>query len=99
MKRFIPKLAAESRLQSDGYSVYDGLDKVTNVGCFAHARRKFMAAKKLQGKGKTGKADIMLAKIQKLYALEAKIKHMPVQARYLARQNKQNHYLMRYILG
>ena len=75
-------------LQSDGYSVYDGLDKVTNVGCFAHARRKFMDAKKLQGKGKTGKADIMLAKIQKLYALEAKIKHMPVQARYLARQEQ-----------
>lgn len=47
-----------------------------------------MDAKKLQGKGKTGKADIMLAKIQKLYALEAKIKHMPVQVRYLARQEQ-----------
>ncbi len=37
-------------LQSDGYRVYDGLSHVTNVGCFAHARRKFMEAKKLQEK-------------------------------------------------
>ncbi|EWS69302.1 hypothetical protein Y702_09610 [Vibrio vulnificus BAA87] len=29
-------------LQTDGYGVYDGLHRVTNVGCFAHARRKFM---------------------------------------------------------
>lgn len=35
-----------------------------NVGCFAHARRKFMDAKKLQGKDKSGKADVALAKIQ-----------------------------------
>lgn len=42
-------------LQSDGYGAYDGLTKVTNVGCFAHAHRKFMDAKKLQGKGKLGK--------------------------------------------
>ena len=37
-------------LQSDGYGAYDGLTKVTNVGCFAHARRKFMEAKKPSGK-------------------------------------------------
>ncbi len=59
-------------LQSDGYGAYDGLTKVTNVGCFAHARRKLMDAKKLQGKGKSGKADVALAKIQKLYALETR---------------------------
>jgi hypothetical protein len=49
-------------LQSDGYYAYDGLENIMNVGCFAHARRKFMDAKKLQGKGKSGKADIALAK-------------------------------------
>ncbi|MEZ8290436.1 IS66 family transposase [Vibrio sp. 10N.237.312.B06] len=43
-------------LQTDGYAAYDGLHQVTNVGCLAHARRKFMDAKKLQGKGKSGKA-------------------------------------------
>ena len=73
-------------LQSDGYGVYDGLTKVTNVGCFAHARRKFMEAKKLQGKGKSGKADIALAKIQKLYALEARLKQESVEERWAERQ-------------
>ena len=73
-------------LQSDGYSVYDGLTKVTNVGCFAHARRKFIEAKKLQGKGKTGKADIALAKIQKLYALESRLKASSATTRYEERQ-------------
>ncbi len=38
-------------LQTNGYGVYDGLHRVTNVGGFAHARRKFMDAKKRQGKG------------------------------------------------
>lgn len=73
-------------LQSDGYGVYDGLPKVTNVGCLAHARRKFMEAKKLQGKGKTGKADVALAKIQKLYALESRLKSAPAEQRCAERQ-------------
>lgn len=61
-------------LQTDGYGAYDGLHHVTNVGCLAHARRKFMDAKKLQGKGKSGKADKALAKIQKLYGIESRLK-------------------------
>ncbi|NAW68425.1 IS66 family transposase, partial [Vibrio sp. V27_P1S3P104] len=59
-----------------------------NVGCFAHARRKFMEAKKLQGKGKTGKADVALAKIQKLYALESRLKLASVEERWSERQSR-----------
>lgn len=77
-------------LQSDGYGAYDGLTQVTNVGCFAHARRKFMDAKKLQGKGKSGKADVALAKIQKLYALESRLKLASAEARWSERQSKAN---------
>lgn len=76
-------------LQSDGYGVYDGLTNVTNVtnvGCLAHARRKFIDAKKLQGKGKTGKADVVLAKIQKLYALESRLKLTAADERQRERQ-------------
>ncbi|MEZ9292415.1 IS66 family transposase [Vibrio lentus] len=47
-------------LQTDGYGAYDGFHQVTNVGCLAYARRKFMDAKKLQGK--SGKVDKALAK-------------------------------------
>ena len=73
-------------LQTDGYKVYDGLDKVEHLGCLAHARRKFMEAKKLQGKGKTGKADTALAKIQKLYALETRLKEKSALERMAERQ-------------
>ncbi len=75
-------------LQSDGYGAYDGLTRVSNVGCFAHARRKFMEAKKLQGKGKSGKVDVALAKIQKLYALESRLKYASVEERWSERQSK-----------
>ncbi|MEZ8441945.1 IS66 family transposase [Vibrio splendidus] len=73
-------------LQTDGYAAYDGLHHVTNVGCLAHARRKFMDAKKLQGKGKSGKADKALAKIQKLYGIESRLKGAPAEERKAERQ-------------
>ncbi len=73
-------------LQTDGYGAYDGLHQVTNVGCFAHARRKFMDAKKLQGKGKSGKADKALAQIQKLYGIESRLKGASVEKRRAERQ-------------
>ena len=56
-------------LQSDRYGTYDGLTQVINVGCLAHTCRKLIDSNKLQGKSKSGEADVMLAKIQKLYAL------------------------------
>ncbi|MCE0559430.1 IS66 family transposase, partial [Motilimonas sp. E26] len=73
-------------LQTDGYGAYDGLHQVTNIGCLAHARRKFMDAKKLQGKGKTGKADKALAKIQKLYGIESRLKGESAEKRKAERQ-------------
>ncbi|MEF1340097.1 IS66 family transposase, partial [Vibrio rotiferianus] len=59
---------------------------VIHLGCLAHARRKFMDAKKVQGKGKTGKADVALAKIQKLYALETRLKGRSALERMTERQ-------------
>ncbi len=73
-------------LQTDGYGAYDGLHQVTNVGCLAHARRKFMDAKKLQGKGKSGKADKALAKIQKLYGIESRLKGESAEKRKAERK-------------
>jgi transposase len=60
-------------LQVDGYAGYEKTD-ATLVGCFAHARRKFIEAQKIQVKGKTGKADWAIGHIQKLYRLEKEIK-------------------------
>lgn len=60
----------------------------SQTGSFAHARRKFMDAKKLQGKGKSGNADMVLAKIQKLYALESRLKLASGEARWSEKQSK-----------
>lgn len=52
----------------------------------AHLRRKFMEAIQGQPKGKTGKAQMALNKIAKLYNLERRIKLMTHEERYQQRQ-------------
>ena len=61
-------------VQTDGYSGYDFLDRdedIRHIGCWAHARRKFMDVVKAQGKNSKsrigGKA---VSYIRKLYKIE-----------------------------
>jgi len=78
-------------LMVDGYEGYRGVctqNSLTRLGCWAHARRKFIEAQRAQPQGKTGRADQALAFIQKLYALERKIKDDPPDKRYYARQQQ-----------
>jgi transposase len=72
-------------LHVDGYQAY-ARTEATLIGCWAHVRRKFIDAKKLQGKNKTGKADVVLSLIQKLYAVESRVKDKSVDEKYIARQ-------------
>jgi len=72
-------------LQVDGYVGYEKT-AATLVGCWAHARRKFMEAKTAQPKGKSGKADMALSLIQKLYRLETSLKDKSTQEKYEQRQ-------------
>ena len=72
-------------LQVDGYAGYEQTS-ATLAGCWAHARRKFIEAQQAQGKGKTGKADWALNHIQKLYALESKLKHQSFEVKQQQRQ-------------
>jgi len=72
-------------LQVDGYAGYEKT-AATLVGCWAHARRKFKEAKTAQPKGKSGKADMALSIIQKLYRLEASLKDKSVKEKYERRQ-------------
>ncbi|MEL0630891.1 IS66 family transposase, partial [Psychromonas aquatilis] len=95
-------------LHVDGYQAYGKTD-ATLVGCWAHARRKFIDAKKLQGKNKVGKADVVLSLIQKLYGVESRIKDKSIDEKYTARQadslpilNKLNTWLeqnQRHLVG
>jgi len=66
-------------VQSDGYSGYEALKENPGVrlqGCLAHARRKFMHVLKVAGRSAPkpggGTADLVVAMIAQLYAIEKK---------------------------
>ena len=80
-------------LQADGYSGYAPVcrtNNITRIGCWDHARRKFVEASKAaavtKAKGPPAKADVALSKIRKLYALEAKIADQKPSQKQKARQ-------------
>lgn len=92
-------------LQADGYAGYGQVcreNNITRIGCWDHARRKFVEASraapavikkrkgKSHGKGsgtsKLSKADIALSHINALYRIERELKERTDQARYEARQ-------------
>ncbi len=78
-------------LMVDGYEGYKAIgdhESVQRLGCWAHARRKFIEAQRGQPKKKQGRADYALAQIQKLYAIEKQIKGEPPDKRYQVRQEK-----------
>ncbi len=80
-----------SAIMVDGYDGYQPACvkyNITRIGCWAHARRKFIEAQKVQPKGKTGKADVAINEIRKLYAIETKTKGDPPDTRYRIRQEQ-----------
>ena len=79
------------RLITDGYEGYAEVVRrngITHAGCWAHARRKFVEAQKVQPKGKTGKADWALNQIRKLYGVEKQAKALEPDARHALREQK-----------
>lgn len=82
----------EGYLQTDDYAGYNAVvskNKIIQLGCWAHARRKFIDAQKATpGKNKTGKADMAISLIAKLYAIEKNIKAQDIEARYQIRQQE-----------
>lgn len=71
-------------VQTDGYSGYDFLDHQKNlrhIGCWAHARRKFMDADKAGGnKSKLGSAGVALNYIKALYSIEKRARKQMLSA-------------------
>lgn len=74
-------------LLTDGYAGYNGLKLVQRAGCWAHVRRKFHDAEKLQ-QNKTGKASQAIKFIQKLYGIEQGLKKCEPGQRQRQRQEK-----------
>jgi transposase len=78
-------------LMADGYEGYNAVcikNGITRLGCWAHARRKFIEAQKAQPKGKTGKADQALAYIQQLYRIEQSLNDKIAGEKYRVRQDQ-----------
>lgn len=78
-------------LMADGYSGYNAVcnkNSITRLGCWAHARRKFIEAQKLQPKGKVGKADQGLAFIQSLYRIEQTLNDKTSEEKLMSRQQQ-----------
>jgi transposase len=87
-------------LQTDGYEGYGALGRepgIVHVGCWAHARRRFVEAlkgkKKNRKKGakrtaKQSQAETGLRFIQKLYEIERSVKDATPEQRLSARQEQ-----------
>jgi len=78
-------------LMTDDYAGYNAVaaqDGIERLGCWAHARRKFVDAQKVQPKGKTGRADMALNLINKLYGIERDLKDASEAERRLERQQR-----------
>ena len=76
-------------LMTDGYTGYAKLARAEGVDhlvCFAHVRRRFVEATRVQPKGKRGRADEAVALIGKLYAIESAHKDATDEVRLRARQ-------------
>ncbi len=74
-------------VQTDGYAGYDFLDHAADIqhgACLAHARRKFVDARKARGKSqKAGSVDVALNYIQSIYAIESEAKRKELTAEQL----------------
>jgi transposase len=78
--------AFRGALQADAYRGYDALyatGHVLEIGCWAHARRRFVEAFVLDGS-----AALMVALIQRLYLVEREAAHLEIDARQALRQDR-----------
>lgn len=76
-------------MQTDGYSGYNHFrdsKEVTTLGCWDHARRKFIDAVKVANNNANGLAGQFIKLMGKLYKVEAEHKESITNERYAARQ-------------
>jgi hypothetical protein len=71
-----------------GYNAVAAQAGIERLACWAHARRKFIDAQKVQPKGKIGRADMALNLINKLYGIERDLKEANDSERLVARQQR-----------
>lgn len=86
-------------LQTDGYSGYNKVENVEQLGCWAHARRKYIEALEAlpvkQRQGTT--AAVGLAYCNEIFRLERKWKDASPEERYKARLEESRPILKKYL--
>ena len=78
-------------LMTDGYDGYAPVARgagVEHLACAAHARRKFVEAKRASPNGKSARADHALDLFGQLYRIEARLKDATDAERFEARQTR-----------
>lgn len=78
-------------LMTDGYEGYNAVAKtegIEQLACWAHVRRRFVDAARVQAKGKRGRADEAIALIGTLYGIEREYQNATDEVRCLARQQR-----------
>lgn len=78
-------------LMADGLESYGAIaftEGVTRLGCWVHARRRFVDASKVLPEGKRGRAHEALALIGKLYAIEKDARELDDAERLARRQSR-----------
>ena len=70
----------------EGYAPVARLAGVEHLACAAHARRKFVEAKRSSPNGKSSRADYALDLFAQLYRIEARMKDASEELRHEARQ-------------
>ena len=83
-------------LQTDGYSAYNAAEKATHIGCWAHARRKFVDCLPKGIDDKNSKAAKALDIIERLFSIEQGLKGMPEGEIRAARTEKSVPLLNKY---
>ncbi len=82
----------QGALMTDGYEGYNAIAQqsgVTHLCCLVHLRRKFIEAQKaLPANAKSGKVDIAISYIAKLYAIEQQHSQSDSTTRHQARQEQ-----------
>ena len=78
-------------LMTDGYDGYNALERtgdIIRLACWAHVRRRFVEAVRVQPKRKRGLADEAVALIGKLYGVERDFRLASDEVRLAARQSR-----------
>jgi transposase len=81
----------KGHLMADGLESYGAIsfcEGVTRLGCWVHARRRFVDAGKVLPAGKRGRAHEALALIGKLYAIEKEARELNDAERLAQRQSR-----------